>query len=77
MGKLCRLSQLREHAAGALGMDEGDQHAVGARAGGLVDELGAGRLELVQLGLDVIDPIAQMVDARTLLGQELADCRVG
>ena len=41
-----RFAQLREHAEGALGMEEGDPHVVGAGTGDFVDHPHTGLLQL-------------------------------
>ncbi len=54
-------------------MDEGHAAAPDSGARGLVDQLQADRLRLVEGLVDVLDRVGHVVDARALLGEELAD----
>src|SRR3954464_14416271 len=70
------LHDLGEHAARRLGMHEGHARVADAGARLLVDEPQAGRAQAVELGLDVGRLVGDVVQARPVLGQELADRRV-
>ena len=58
-------------------MDEGDRAAVEPRARPLVDQLGAGGSETLELGLDVVDLDRKVVHARAASIEELPDRSVG
>ena len=62
-----RLGEFDEHAAGGLGVDEGDAAAVRAGNRGLVDEPYARGLEPGQFGVNVVNFEAEMVDAGPVL----------
>ena len=63
-------AQLEQHAAGGGGMQERDLVAARARAGGLVDQADAGRLERRQRGGQVFDLEADVVQAGAAAGEE-------
>src|SRR5690349_11892786 len=67
------LHDLGEDAAGGGGVQERDARAADAGPGLLVDEAQPGGLEALELGVDVGRLVGDVVQARALLGQELAD----
>src|SRR3954447_25803263 len=71
------LHDLGEHAARGLRVHEGDPRVADAGARLLVDEAQPGRAQAVELGLDVGGLVRDVMQARALGGQELADRRVG
>src|SRR5438046_1849975 len=71
-----RLHDLGEDAAAGGRVQEGDARAADAGPGLLVDQPQPGRLEALELGVDVGRLVGDVVQARALLGQELADGRV-
>src|SRR3954451_22585546 len=65
--------ELREHAAGRVGVDEGDLEAEEAAPRLAVDQRGAVRRQPLELGADVVDLEGDVVHAGAALGEELPD----
>src|SRR5262249_20265791 len=68
---------LGQHAAGRLGVQERDAGLPDADTRLLIDQLYAGRLQLLERVVDVGDGVGDVVKARAALLQVLADRRVG
>src|SRR5437868_3885047 len=68
-----RLAQLGEDAEGALRMEEGDAHVVGAGPRGVVDHADAGLLQLGDAVLEALDGEGDVVQALAALLDEGRD----
>lgn len=71
------LDELDEDAAGASGVDEGDEAAVRAFARFAIDQFDARRLQLAKGGGEVGDSVGQVMQSGTAALEEARDRRVG
>src|ERR1700760_38942 len=71
-----RFDDLSEHTGGRPGVHERDARAADAGARLLVDQREPGPFERFERAVDVVDLVGDMVQARAVLREELADGRV-